>query len=623
MVQEAIETRFQRLIDRVLDGGAVPFIGAGVSMNAITAHDERTIAKTEEMVNRLKNAIEDLNSCSTNDSLAQLSEEYLWKVYSKGNPYSSLVCGVLKIDSFTKLVPLPAHRYIAFLAREGCIEEIITSNYDICLSKAYNESFCVQDGAEDNVMEITDLKTYRQYSGKRRHNNYQFLKVYHINGCAKCLKDASDDEERESYCEKILLTESQLQDWRQRHWSREMLKDRLRTRSLVFSGFGSPEPQVRHTIIQVLEEFTSNPEEPSEAKGPWEHPNALFIHAYETLTFEQKQVLFKFGTTGSGRSLAGNWLGSANYFTGEDVIFFTHIGDLYGGNANALPRVDDVEATPISAVVDAKDGSRRLPADIFWQYVYIAVFWQLLMQHLERGSSFWYFVDSLVPCADALLQELRWWLLPKEPPDSKNAVFGRFPELLTLDGDSTRLSHHVWQMRHRGQPMSTGWYAALVDKCMLIPSFFLIAYLLDTNSDGIDLKWGEVVDQPQIGTAIYLNGKAGTGMLLCIAHHQCSFQDRELVKSSAVLDQINIAIQVIIGRTVKTEQGIIYVEESEDTVRAIPYYSVPLAHLLRKNAIDWTCEPNEVVQTFKNNIVSCMSIVNEHRERFSAVAVPL
>jgi hypothetical protein len=621
MVQKAIETRFHRLVDRVLDGGAVPFIGAGVSMNAITAHDERTIAKTEEMVNRLKNAIEDLNSCSTNDSLAQLSEEYLWKVYSKGNPYSSLVCGVLKIDSFTKLVPLPAHRYIAFLAREGCIEEIITSNYDICLSKAYNESFCVRDGAEDNVMEITNLKTYRQYSGKRKHNNHQFLKVYHINGCAKCLKDASDDEERESYCKKILLTESQLQDWRQRHWSKEMLKDRLRTRSLVFSGFGSPEPQVRHTIIQVLEEFTSNPEESSEAKGPWEHPNALFIHAYETPTFEQKQVLFKFGTTGSGPSLPGNWLDNANYFAGEDVGFFDHTGEFYEGCATALP-VDDVEAAP-TAVMDVKDNPPQLPADIFWRYVYIAVFWQLMMRHLDRGSSFWYFIDSLVPCADALLQELRLWLLPKKPAGSKKTVFGRFPELLTLDGDSTKLSHYVWHMRYRGQRIPTGWYAALVDKCMLIPSFFLIAYLLDSNSDGIDLKWGEVVCQPEIGTAIYLNGKAGTGMLLCIAHHQCSFQDRERVKSSAVLDQISIAIQVIIGRSVKTEQGIMYVEESKDTVRAIPYYRVPLTDLLEKNVIDWTCEPKEVVQSFKNNIVSsCMSIVDDHRERFSAVAVP-
>ena len=45
--------------------------------------------------------------------------------------------------------------------------------------------------------------------------------------------------------------ERQLQNWRERKWARDLFNDCLRSRTLVFSGFGSEEPQVRHTALQI------------------------------------------------------------------------------------------------------------------------------------------------------------------------------------------------------------------------------------------------------------------------------------------------------------------------------------------------------------------------------------
>ncbi len=60
-----------------------------------------------------------------------------------------------------------------------------------------------------------------------------------LNGCAKKSN--------------IILTERQLQNWRENKWARDLFRVRCRTRSILFSGFGSQEPQIRHTVLQVKE----------------------------------------------------------------------------------------------------------------------------------------------------------------------------------------------------------------------------------------------------------------------------------------------------------------------------------------------------------------------------------
>ncbi len=71
----------------------------------------------------------------TNSSLPQLAEVgvNLWGYKD--------VCEILQIEKFADLKPLNAHRYLAYLAREEIIAEIITTNYDCCIEKAFMESF--------------------------------------------------------------------------------------------------------------------------------------------------------------------------------------------------------------------------------------------------------------------------------------------------------------------------------------------------------------------------------------------------------------------------------------------------------------------------------------------------
>lgn len=633
-----VEPVFARLVDRFLDGGVVPFIGAGVSFAAtLFSGDGQQIACTEHMIRSLQAALG--NCCkeycgkgaasATEDgtrSLAKLAEEYIWAQRSLGNscPYTSLVREVLQVHKFAELGPLPAHRYIAFLAREGCIEEIMTSNYDTCLSRAFRDTF-YGEWRDSLVEQIADLDSYRAHAGRRHHKaNGPMLKIYHINGCAECVQDREDKSRDagmlEAQCATILLTEAQLQDWRQRHWSREMLKDRLRTRSILFSGFGSPEPQVRHTVMQVIEEFSlpSRPEsrqEPDDNGTPWEHCNAPFIHAYEKEpTFEQWQILLEFAAA-NGNGLPPERLRSqSNHFIGKDIGFFSD------GNSR-----------------QSDDKTDRLPADVFWQYVYTAVFWRLLERELGQGSTFWYFVDSLVPCANALVKGMRSWLFPNESQSEKR-VFGRFPELLMLDDGLTMLSRHIWHMRYRGHGTQEGWYAALSDKCMLIPSYFLILYLLYAAApDGpnVCLKDIErsIVCEEEIGLGFVLNGGDGayaapeSGLLMCLAHDESRFADSESIGCPRSAHAINTVIQIIIGHSVKAKHCRLWLVSDGGAKRVhryVPCYQVPFCDLLRDSQVHSSryrmLTAKDVAQTFRRNIVARGSLVDSHRDRILAVA---
>lgn len=636
-----VDSRFARLLNRFLDGGVVPFIGAGVSLAAACTSDGRCIARTTCMGDSIQAAI--AKGCKNHldmvteppikrlgpPSLATLAERYVWMQSLEGcnHPYTLLVNEVLRVPEFTELCLLPAHRYIAFLAREGCIEEIITSNYDTCLSRAFRQSFeNTYSGA--TVAEIADLDAYRAYAGRRRHEgNGPMLKIYHINGCAECLLRNEDPEYREEQSKTILLTEAQLQDWRQRHWSREMLKDRLRTRSILFSGFGSPEPQVHHTVMQVIEEFgvQSNEQgrqgqdgrESGNMDSLWEHCNAPFIHAYEEKpTFEQKQILFQFAAENNNGKLSDELISQSNCFTGIDIGFFQNGAVRQGGNEQ-----------------------NRLPADILWQCVYMAVFWRLLEEELKPGSAFWYFIDSLVPCADALTKKMRSWLFPNESSRAE-CFFGRFPELLTLDQKEnlTKLSRYIWHIRYRRNEVKEGWYAALSDKCMLIPSCFLILYLLyGTQTDAPDVQWEDIREHVVLGTEIGLGFKPSRrncadndfepGLLVCLAHEESRFKDSETIDCPGDIQGINIVVQIIIDHSVKAKRSVLWFIHSRGasrTHRYVPCYQVPLCDLLGDDLSHSSTyrmmTAEDVAQILRRNILAVGSIVDSYRERIPAVA---
>lgn len=278
---------FEYAVDKILNKRCIPVAGAGISISSNHPDSGDEFHKVEWMVNTLKsrvlqkrhhryknihhgaicnNCVDELKalSLSFDDSdlsesdcffcdirkaskdcrLGELSELYLWEFIISDEAYKSLV-ELLRIAKYKDLKPTKAHIAIAKLAREGLLNEVITTNYDCNFEKAYE---AISGGEHFDA--IASLDDYRRNGAKNGDINR--LKVYKVNGCANKLGDGSDPKEYES----ILLTERQLQKWRNRQWAADIFRDRLRSKSLMFTGFGSDEPQVHHTVQTVLDEYT-------------------------------------------------------------------------------------------------------------------------------------------------------------------------------------------------------------------------------------------------------------------------------------------------------------------------------------------------------------------------------
>ena len=154
------EKKFVRLVQQILEGGVVPFLGAGLSLQS-HGPGNKTIACTQTMTCSVchelhKNTLDRKcqgkkkccrkpnSNCGQKRRLADVCEEYLWE----GGQLENLVYRILHIQEFTRLGITIAHRYIACLARESVVEEVITSNFDISLERAYSES--VHSGSTSN-----------------------------------------------------------------------------------------------------------------------------------------------------------------------------------------------------------------------------------------------------------------------------------------------------------------------------------------------------------------------------------------------------------------------------------------------------------------------------------------
>ncbi|MEZ5584388.1 MAG: SIR2 family protein [Candidatus Competibacteraceae bacterium] len=191
------------------------------------------------------------------------------------------------------------------------ITEMITTNYDCCIEHAFNRSFGCWEASEDReeLAVIRNLHQYRLHGGRRHTESSPhrpILHLYKINGCAReyqdYLKGISCIHKAGSYvkpeiAQRIILTERQLQTFRNENWARDLFKDRSRTHSLLFCGFGSDEPQVRHTALNLMDEFRNIPCFDHEEVTPEEIaelPNAPFIAAYERPSFIQIQLLGSF-----------------------------------------------------------------------------------------------------------------------------------------------------------------------------------------------------------------------------------------------------------------------------------------------------------------------------------------
>lgn len=527
--------KLMRLVERLLAQGVVPFLGAGVSMDC-RSPDGTKIAKTGYMTCRVcdelykdktlvckfvaNKAIGDCCKgkhdpwCGRRMSLAEACERYAW-----GNKMDSLVRDVLRIGNFTELEISRAHRYIAYLVREGLVREVITTNYDTCTERAYSESLDI--GEEGAVFSISDLEEYRQHGGRTNaEGNVSCLKVYHVNGCAKRINESNTRDELNQACQGIVLTERQLQDWGKRQWAKDLLRDRLRSKNIVFSGFGSPEPQVRHTVLQILEEFELDSGGTKGREDLWSAPNAVYVHAHRNLTFEQQQILIAYPRTHGGTMGISEMRESGNCFTEDDKVIFP------------------------------KDEGDGLPADVFWEALFKAVFWRLLESNwLSHGSPFYYLLESRVRCMNLLLEKASRWLLPPGRSDAEE-LYGHFEKLLDFD-DTKRptylvLSKAIWGIRHRRYPFKPGWYPSLKDKGIMISAYFLVRYMLEKLSQKMSWQF-EARCSASLGTGfsvrVPVSGRWST-VLVLLAHDESRFHPHETLECD--VDPTSI-IQVIVG----------------------------------------------------------------------------
>ena len=443
-------------------------------------------------------------------SLDRLAEVSTWI----SDPRS--VCKVLRIECFTTLVPRPAHRYIAYLVREGLVDEVVTTNWDTCIEQALRSSFGPRlaprldpDGKGSPFHRISRIDDYRRWGAFRRRGRGRrrpVLRLYKINGCA-----AAYERDPAAEADRIALTEHQLQGFRDNHWAADLFRDRARGHRLLFSGFGSSAPQIRHPVMALAREFSAFPDD---ARGPRRAP---FVHAYEeSPTFHQYQLL------------------RAHYAEeGSDLrVGLTHA--VTGMHAGRFPD----PRLPCSG----RTAGDRLDADRFWFGIYLVAVRGLVERYCESPFPFyaWLSRRCTAPAREAM--RLRRWLYPAPcgaPSRNSGAApcedtFGRLVALFRPtaakktccwpypDVGPGPMRFWVWLAAIQGlgavSPESGrqghDWYLPLRDASLLVLSsmYVLMALVPDLSNDEVDGdRPGVWPDPGGVGLNVRIGARTRTG----------------------------------------------------------------------------------------------------------------
>jgi len=384
---------FAYLIRQILNENCTPVLGAGISYPSKTKQGETDVHKTERMIEIIakklckdvtfEGAGKDKKICENCDkkgkceirkeissgALSKLSQRYTWKENHKK------LVEILKIKEFNDLCPTKAHYYLAFLAREGLITEVITTNYDTLMEKAYLKTFgfddkeidrilglqCNEESYKENiVVRIYDRKSFARFSSLKRFENKSVkiddeayvLKVYKINGCAFELTNNNNN-----FYEKILLTSQQLQDWRERQWAADLFRYKLRSTTLLFIGYGSDEPQVLHTMQKVFEESKDDFTNDGNDKGDKSNDN--IFEKYSNIPIIS---VFKQNPSFVHEYIARSFCESINKNTEWEKLMLRHEKIL------------------------KNSGKRKLPADDLMEIIYFEILKKLLIEALEYSS---------------------------------------------------------------------------------------------------------------------------------------------------------------------------------------------------------------------------------------------
>lgn len=312
------DLKWNNLVEACLNGHLLPFLGAGISYGARLIgpalpkrYDSGTMPKTQTLTENMLSAHDEdpLRAKVSDWSRAERQRIEMQKPSSFADAAQLFIDlhpegeiglyapeGPLDIRLFTSLAPKNAHRHIAWLVREGLFSEVITTNYDCALEKAYAESFgdvfCpVTDELTGNkrskfFASVDRREAYRDHANKSQEARWNgipttFLRIYKINGCAA----AYSREVNKTKASTLVITERHLQSFDLRKWAEDLFRDRFRCRTMIFSGFGAEEPQIRFTALRVMEEFADSSDKP--LAGP---PHCFLQEFNPRLSASQLQI---------------------------------------------------------------------------------------------------------------------------------------------------------------------------------------------------------------------------------------------------------------------------------------------------------------------------------------------
>lgn len=463
--------KIELLLNRLFEGRLLPFVGAGISINARIPDDPDFIPSLAQMRSRLADDLRltlSLPDCEDAYLLRALLPEEAGGTFDTRHENVSFdrladtanwlwgteqLCECLEITRFRDLKPLPAHRYLAYLTREGLIGEVISTNYDCCIEKAYLNSFGakLQPADGDTLKPIRDLEEYRSHAGLRQDvQSRPTLRLYKINGCADAL--VKGDQKAEG----ILLTERQLQGFHSpRQWVHDLLADRARRYALLICGFGSEEPQVRHTALSIIKEFGDHSDKChlfSEDIAAL--PNAPFVVAYREPGFTQVQILAAFHQAHNG-----NQPGCRIEDHIEESVLWGDLAPELGG------------------------GGRRISADFFFMRLHQAAFGRLLDKHSSPDSDFDRWLSGVTRLHTDWARYAYQTLYPTRHEATLDHLFGRWRFMLTSCRPLPLLLWRwLWAVQRPDQPLpADDWYLPWLGNSRILLAFLTLLAALVPN----------------------------------------------------------------------------------------------------------------------------------------------
>lgn len=425
------------------------------------------------------------------------------------------LCKVLQIEKFTRLGPLPAHRFLAYLAREGLVTEIISTNYDTCIEKTFRNSFSGQEDADARAGEalavIWSLAHYRTQAGRSRSKKKgdPVLHLYKINGDAddydKALTayDVDLDPERlDERASRIILTERQLQTFRDELWARDLFADRARSRSLLFCGFGSEEPQVRHYAMLLMEEMQRQSRPVRDWADIAELPNAPFLAIHDgSPSFAQLQIMVGFVTAHVQNTIPPR---------GEPALEAAFSNVFFGSFGGFLENAPMTERG-------------KLPADLFFTKLFQATWLRRVDQELTPGYALHTWLRSIVRTHGAWVGWLREAIgadaMSFDSDDKRQtyrSLFGTTDELFKIDPENQNgpilIMGWLYAAYTGGEQLGHGldFYLSLREEPLFTLATLLLITWLQSNDGRVpERPWDKVKITAGLGLRLSLPPRQG------------------------------------------------------------------------------------------------------------------